>query len=77
MPVSAPELGLDREWQRRVLSAVGNYGVLFERHLGKGSRLKLDRGLNANQSGGGRFCAVPRVMPQCNGSSSIIADKRK
>lgn len=53
MPVSAPELGLDREWQRRVLSAVGNYGVLFERHLGKGSRLKLDRGLNANQSGGG------------------------
>jgi general L-amino acid transport system substrate-binding protein len=53
MPVSAPELGLDDEWQRRVLSAAGNYGVLFERHLGKGSRLKLDRGLNTNQSSGG------------------------
>jgi general L-amino acid transport system substrate-binding protein len=53
MPVTPPELGLDREWQRRVLGAVGNYGDIFERNLGKGSRLKLDRGLNANQSKGG------------------------
>ncbi len=49
MPVEAPELGLDKGWQRRVLVAVGNYGDIFERHLGKGSQLKLDRGLNANQ----------------------------
>lgn len=53
MPVAAPELGLDKGWQRRVLAAVGNYGDIFERHLGKGSRLKLDRGLNANQFRGG------------------------
>jgi len=53
MPVSAEELGLDNEWQRRVLSAVGNYGQVFERNLGAGSPLKLDRGLNANQTGGG------------------------
>ena len=55
MPVTAPELGLDGEWQRRVLAAVGNYGDMFERYLGKGSRLKLDRGLNANQLKGGLF----------------------
>lgn len=53
MPITAKELGLDARWQSRVLSAVGNYGDIFERHLGKSSRLKLDRGLNATQSGGG------------------------
>lgn len=53
MPVAAPELGLDKGWQRRVLETVGNYGDIFERHLGKGSQLKLDRGLNANQFSGG------------------------
>jgi len=55
MPVAAPELGLDKGWQRRVLAAVGNYGDIFERHLGKSSQLKLNRGLNANQFSGGLF----------------------
>ncbi|MBW4591872.1 MAG: hypothetical protein KME46_02830 [Brasilonema angustatum HA4187-MV1] len=53
MPLAAPELGLDKEWQRRILAGVGNYGDIFERHLGKGSPLRLDRGLNANQFGRG------------------------
>ena len=53
MPVSAPELGLDEGWQRRVIAAVGSYGDIFERHLGKGSHLKIDRGFNANQFRGG------------------------
>jgi general L-amino acid transport system substrate-binding protein len=53
MPISAPELGLDNDWQRRVLASVGNYGDIFERNLGKGSPLKLDPKLNANQVKGG------------------------
>jgi len=53
MPIAASELGLDPEWQRRVLAAVGNYGEVFERHLGKRSPLGLERGLNANQLHGG------------------------
>ncbi len=53
MPISAQELGLDKEWQHRVLAAVGNYGEIFERNLGYSSPLKLDRGLNANQIHGG------------------------
>jgi general L-amino acid transport system substrate-binding protein len=53
IPVAAAELGLDKEWQERVLGAVGSYGDIFERNLGKGSPLKLDRGLNANQLKGG------------------------
>ena len=53
MPLDAPEAGLDKGWQRRVLAAVGHYGDIFERNLGKGSSLKLERGLNANQADGG------------------------
>ena len=53
MPIAAPDLGFDKEWQRRVLGAVGNYGDIFERNLGKGSPLRLDRGINANQFRGG------------------------
>lgn len=55
MPIAAPELGLDQDWQRRVLAAVGNYGNIFDRHLGKSSPLKLDRRLNENQFRGGLF----------------------
>jgi general L-amino acid transport system substrate-binding protein len=53
MPVEAKELGLDKGWQARVVKAVGNYGDIFERNLGKGSPLKLDRGFNANKILGG------------------------
>jgi general L-amino acid transport system substrate-binding protein len=53
MPITATELGLDRGWQLRVLKAVGNYGDIFDRNLGKGSALKIKRGLNANQINGG------------------------
>ncbi len=53
MPVLAPELGLDKDWQRRVLAAAGNYGEIFERNLGKRSALKIDRGPNANNIDGG------------------------
>jgi general L-amino acid transport system substrate-binding protein len=53
MPISAPELGLDKGWQRRVLTAVGNYGEIFKRNLGTDSALKIKRGLNANQIKGG------------------------
>lgn len=53
MPIVAPELGLDKEWQHRVLAAVGNYGDIFNRNLGKGSPFKLDSGFNTNQLQGG------------------------
>ena len=53
MPIAAPEAGLDKEWQRRVLAAVGHYGDIFGRNLGKSSPYQLERGLNANQLDGG------------------------
>ena len=33
-------------WSKRLIFAVGNYGELFERNVGMGSILKVDRGLN-------------------------------
>ena len=53
MPVVAPELGLDKSWQTRVLKDVGDYGEIFSRNLGKKSPLKLDCGFNTNQVNAG------------------------
>lgn len=39
-------LGLDNEWAVRVIKQVGNYGEIYERNVGAGSRLNIPRGLN-------------------------------
>jgi general L-amino acid transport system substrate-binding protein len=46
-------LGLRADWTQRIVRQVGNYGELFERHLGQKSPLKLDRRLNNLSSNGG------------------------
>jgi len=40
-------LSLDADWAYRAITAGGNYGEIFDREIGGGSALKLDRGLNA------------------------------
>lgn len=40
-------LGLDDAWAYRAIRAVGSYGEMFDRNLGKDSALKLERGQNA------------------------------
>lgn len=40
-------LGLDAGWAERAIAAGGNYGEVFDREIGGGSALKLDRGMNA------------------------------
>lgn len=57
MPVKASELGLDDHWQARVLAAVGHYGAIYDRHLGRESGPNLARGPNANQTDGGLLLA--------------------
>jgi general L-amino acid transport system substrate-binding protein len=52
-------LGLDKAWAYRALEAVGNYGEIFERNVGKNSPLKLDRGLNKPWNQGGIMYAPP------------------
>jgi general L-amino acid transport system substrate-binding protein len=52
-------MNLDPKWAYNAVSAVGNYGEVFERHLGKDSPLKIDRGLNRLWSDGGLMYAPP------------------
>ncbi|HYE50139.1 MAG TPA: amino acid ABC transporter substrate-binding protein [Azospirillaceae bacterium] len=52
-------LGLDDKWAYRALKAVGNYGEIFERNVGKASGLKLERGMNGLYNKGGLMYAPP------------------
>lgn len=50
---------LDPEWAVRAIEAVGNYGEIYDRHLGPKSLVKIDRGINKLCTDGGRLCPVP------------------
>lgn len=52
-------LGLDAQWALRAVRAVGNYGEMFDRNVGKDSVLKLPRGLNNLWNQGGLMYAMP------------------
>jgi general L-amino acid transport system substrate-binding protein len=52
-------LGVKPGWVPRILQSAGNYGEMFERNLGQGSALKLDRGPNRLWTQGGLMYAPP------------------
>ena len=58
-PGNGKALGLDEKWAYNVIKAVGNYGEIFERNVGKGSPLKLERGLNDLWTTGGLMYSPP------------------
>jgi general L-amino acid transport system substrate-binding protein len=53
------QLGLTKDWVVRIVSKVGNYGEIFEKNVGMGSPLKINRGLNALWNKGGIQYAPP------------------
>jgi general L-amino acid transport system substrate-binding protein len=53
------QLGLTKDWAVRIVKHVGNYGEVFERNVGQGSALKIQRGLNALWTKGGIQYAPP------------------
>jgi len=53
------QLGLTKDWAVRIVKLVGNYGESFERNVGQGSPLKIERGLNKLWSKGGIQYAPP------------------
>jgi len=55
----AQALGIRTDWALRAVKAAGNYGEMFERNLGSGSTLKIERGLNRLWSEGGLMYAPP------------------
>src|SRR5467141_890960 len=58
-PELGKALGVDADWALRAVQSVGNYGEMFDRNLGRGSLLKLERGLNRLWKHGGLMYAPP------------------
>lgn len=52
-------LGLSNDWVFNIVSQIGNYGEVFDRNLGAGSPLGLERGQNAMWTDGGLIYAAP------------------
>ncbi|MGE0006700.1 MAG: amino acid ABC transporter substrate-binding protein [Parvibaculaceae bacterium] len=52
-------IGLTNEWAVQIVKHVGNYGEIFERNLGEGTKLKIARGKNALWTKGGLQYAPP------------------
>ncbi len=52
-------IGLTNDWVVRIVRHVGNYAESFERNVGSGSRLGIQRGTNALWSAGGLQYAPP------------------
>ena len=53
------DIGLDADWAARAIKATGNYAEIFERNLGKGSKLGIARGINALWNAGGLLYVPP------------------
>ncbi|MGH6897599.1 MAG: amino acid ABC transporter substrate-binding protein [Geminicoccaceae bacterium] len=52
-------LGLPNDWGYQIIAQVGNYGEIFERNIGMGTPLQIERGLNALWTDGGLQYAMP------------------
>jgi len=53
------DLGIEDGFMVAALEAVGNYGEIFDRHLGPNTDLGLERGINALWTDGGIQYAIP------------------
>jgi general L-amino acid transport system substrate-binding protein len=53
------QLGLTKDWAARIIRHVGNYGEVFERNVGTGSKLSIPRGINSLWTNGGIQYAPP------------------
>jgi general L-amino acid transport system substrate-binding protein len=58
-PGMGKALGVDEKWVYTIVKQVGNYGESFDRNVGAGSPLKIDRGANKLWTQGGLQYAMP------------------
>lgn len=58
-PSLGEAIGLDPKFAYNVIKKVGNYGEIFERNLGKGTKIGFDRGLNRLWTQGGLLYSPP------------------
>lgn len=52
-------IGLNNDWAYQAIKAVGNYAEIFDRNVGAGSRINIDRGINKLWNKGGLQYAPP------------------
>jgi len=53
------QLGLTKDFAVRIIKAVGNYGEIYNRHLGPDTIFNMDRGLNDLWTNGGLLYSPP------------------
>ena len=53
------EIGLDNQWCARIIRQVGNYGEIYNKHIGPETPIGLPRGINALWTDGGLIYAPP------------------
>jgi general L-amino acid transport system substrate-binding protein len=58
-PSLGEAIGLDPKFAYNIIKKVGNYGEIFERNLGKGTKIGFDRGLNRLWTQGGLLYSPP------------------
>jgi general L-amino acid transport system substrate-binding protein len=58
-PGMGKALGVDEAWVVNIVKQVGNYGESFDRNVGMGSTLKIERGLNKLWTQGGLQYSPP------------------
>jgi general L-amino acid transport system substrate-binding protein len=59
IPGNGAALGLDEKWAYHIIKTLGNYGEIFDRNVGRGSPIGLERGLNNLWTAGGLMVAPP------------------
>ncbi|WP_298966820.1 amino acid ABC transporter substrate-binding protein [uncultured Roseibium sp.] len=52
-------LGVEADWAKTIIMSVGNYGEVFERHVGVNTPIGLERGVNALWTQGGLLYSPP------------------
>ena len=52
-------LGIDDDWGYQIIKQVGNYGEVYDRHIGPNTPVGLDRGINALWKDGGVQYPMP------------------
>ncbi|MFX9246743.1 hypothetical protein ABTN73_19465, partial [Acinetobacter baumannii] len=57
--VYSDKFGLTKDWAFRTIKLVGNYGEVFDRHVGPATALGLERGPNQLWIKGGLLFAPP------------------
>jgi general L-amino acid transport system substrate-binding protein len=58
-PALGQAIGLDPKFAYNIIKKVGNYGEIFERNLGKSTKIGFDRGLNQLWTKGGLLYSPP------------------